>query len=145
MAIERTIALLGATALIATGWFGAHAAPATYMYTLMLNIVGPPAMSLREMAGSTALSDRDWEQLRPIVRRLRDSAPLVSTGGTSTEDMQRAETSEWRRWSGMFAQTTAAAADAVERKDQVALKAANNALVQACSGCHMAFAPGAAL
>jgi cytochrome c556 len=114
------------------------------MYILMVNMVGPPANSLWKMVGTQNLSDQDWERMKQLVARLSDSAIPISAGGNSNEEAERARSPEWKNWAGKLTNTVSSAAHAVEHKNQVALVAASDALVEACEGCHMAFPPAAA-
>lgn len=135
----RTICL-AAAAWMATGLSnGQAAAPASYMYILMLNMVGPPANSLWETLASESLSDADWQRMKDMVARLDESAAMISSGGTSAAEIERAKSSEWMTWAGRFASSASAATRAVESRDRMALLAASDALLEACEGCHMAF------
>lgn len=143
MTVGRAACLVGVL-LAATAWSGLAAqGPASYMYTLMLNMVGPAANVLWENVGAQTLSDSDWGRMKDAVARLTESATAVSAGGTSAAEIERAKSSEWNVWAGKFAETVSAAARAVDRKDQMAVVAASDAIVEACEGCHTAF-PSAA-
>ena len=132
-------AVLSTTALVAV-----HAqAPQSYMYSLMVNMVGPAANSLGRVASKQEMSDEDWTRVREMVARLNDSSAAVATGGNSSMEEERVRSPEWKAWSGKFATTVSATAEAAERKDRTALLAANDALIKACEGCHTAFPPAA--
>jgi len=129
-----------AVVLAATAWSSSRAqAPASYMYILMVNMIGPAANSLWETAGTETLSDGDWKRLAEASGRLTDMAATVSAGGTSAVETERASSAPWKEWSGKFTDAAMAAALAVERKDQAALVSASDSLVEACEGCHTAF------
>ena len=115
--------------------------PQSYMYILMVNMVGPPATSLWETVGRQTLTDQDWQRMKEAMARLSESASAVAAGGTSASEAERAKSSEWRNWTGKLVATTSAATDAVDRKDQQALLAASDTLVEICEGCHTAFPP----
>jgi cytochrome c556 len=142
-AVCRAACLSGA-ALFTTTFIGVHAqAPQSYMYILMVNMVGPAANSLGRVADKENLSDQDWARIKEMVARLADSSTAVATGGNSPAEEERARSPDWKTWSGKFTATVSAVAEAAERKDRTALLAANNALVEACEGCHTTF-PAAA-
>ena len=129
--------------LAATAWSARAQGPATYMRALMLNLIGPAANVLWETVGARTLSDSDWARMKDAVARLSESATAVSAGGTSAAEIERAKSNEWHIWAGKFAETVSTAALAVDRKNQMALIAASDAIVEACEGCHTAF-PSAA-
>jgi cytochrome c556 len=89
------------------------------------------------------LSDQDWQRMKQAVARLTESAAAVSGGGTSAAETERAKSSEWKNWAGKFVDTASAAARAVDRKNQTALVAASDTMVEVCEGCHTAFPPAA--
>jgi hypothetical protein len=118
---------------------GQAGSPASYMYILMVNMIGPSANSLWKTAGTPALNDQDWDQARQMAVRLAESANGVSAGGTTTEDIERARSGEWKTWASKFRDAVSLAASAAERRDQAALVAAADDLMEVCKGCHMAF------
>jgi hypothetical protein len=109
------------------------------MYVLMVDMIGPAANSLWATAGAAALSDQEWVRAKQMATRLTESAVSVSSGGTTFADMQRAESSEWKTWAGKFTDTASLVANAIERKDKIALVGAADDLMDVCQGCHMAF------
>lgn len=115
--------------------------PASYMYTMMLNIVGPPANSFWEIAGADRLTDQDWARAKQMVGRLSQTAPAISVGGTSIDEIERAKSPGWKNWAGKFTDAVSAAGQAVERRDRMRLVTASETLVEACEGCHTAFPP----
>jgi len=141
-AVCRAACLFGA---VSTAAFTAvHAqGPQTYMYILMVNMVGPAANSLARVADKQEMSDQDWTRVKEMVATLNDSTVAVATGGNSSAEEERARSPEWKAWSARFTATVSYSAEAAERKDRTALLAANDALVAACEGCHTAF-PAAA-
>jgi cytochrome c556 len=142
--IGRAACLAGAVLVAAGLGSGQARVPASYMYTLMVNMVGPSANSLWETVGVQTISDQDWQRMKQAVARLTESAPAVSAGGTSAVETERAKSNEWKTWSGKFIDVASAAARAVDRKDQMALVAASDTMVEVCEGCHTAFPPAAA-
>lgn len=135
-------AFLAIALSIGAAWSSGQAqTPQSYMYILMVNMVGPPATSLWETVGAPSLNDRDWQRMKEAAARLSEVAPAVAVGGNSASEAERAKSSEWRNWSGKLVATTSALNRAVDRKDQAALLAASDTLVEVCEGCHTAFPP----
>ena len=118
-------------------------APQTYMYILMVNMVGPAANSLSRVAGKQEMTDQDWARVKEMAATLNDSSAAVATGGNSSAEEERARSPEWKTWSARFTAAVSSTAEAAERKELSALLAANDALVGACEGCHTAFPPAA--
>jgi cytochrome c556 len=144
MKIRASAACRGAclfAAMLSTVAFTAAQAqaPQTYMYILMVNMVGPAANSLSRVAGKEEMRDQDWVRVKEMVITLNNSAAAVATGGNSAAEEERARSPEWKAWSARFTAAVSSTAEAAERKDRAALLAASNALVAACEGCHTAF------
>jgi hypothetical protein len=118
---------------------GEARAPATYMFILMVDMIGPAANSLWGAAATPALSDQDWARAKEMTARLTESAVSVSFGGTTPEDIARAKSSEWQTWAGKYTNTLSLAANAVEDKDKMAFVAAADGLMEICQGCHVEF------
>jgi len=118
---------------------GQAGSPASYMYILMVNMIGPAADVLYKTAATPVLSDQDWDRIKQMATRLSESAQAVSAGGTTSADIEREGSSEWKSWAGKFADTVSLAVNAAERRDQAALVAATDDLEEVCKGCHMGF------
>jgi len=118
---------------------GEARAPATFMYILMVDMIGPAANSLWAATAAPTLSDQDWVRVKQSTTRLSESAPSVSFGGTTTGDIERAKSSAWTSWAAKFTDKVSLAANAVERRDRMALVAAADDLLEVCEGCHVAF------
>jgi len=118
---------------------GQAGSPASYMYTLMINMIAPAGNSLSQTAAIQALSDQDWNRVEQIAARLSESAKAVSSGGTTPADIERAESGEWKAWAGKFSDAVSLAINAAERRDKAALVAAADELAEVCKGCHSAF------
>ena len=133
-------ALCAAAVVLAMGLSNVQAgSPASYMYILMVNMIGPAANSLSKTAGAPVLSDQDWDRMKQMTARLNESAEAVLSGGTTPADIERARSSEWKSWAGKFSDAVSLADNATERRDQAALVRAANDLEDVCKGCHMAF------
>jgi hypothetical protein len=123
-----------------TAWSAGEArAPATYMYILMVDMIGPAANSLWAAAATPTLSNQDWARVKEMTARLTESAESVSFGGTTAGDIARAKSIEWKTWAGKYADTLSLAANAIERKDKMAFVATADKLMVVCQGCHVAF------
>src|SRR6185295_8653410 len=115
--------------------------PASYMYTLMVNIVGPAANSLRDDAAKHPLRDEDWERLRQSATTLMQSRSQISFGGTMPAEEQRATSLSWQSWADNLSNSVLAVTRAINSRDQEALSAAGGDLHRVCAGCHTAFPP----
>jgi hypothetical protein len=125
---------------LGTGLSAAEArAPSTFMYILMVDMIGPAANSLWAAAAAPTLSDQDWARVKQMAARLTESAHSVAFGGTTPEDIERAKSSAWKGWAGEFTDKASLTANAVERKDKMAFTAAADDLLEVCEGCHVAF------
>jgi cytochrome c556 len=113
--------------------------PASYMYILMVNMVGPAGNSLSQTAAIETLRDQDWNRVEQLAARLNQSAEAVSSGGTAPADIERAKSREWKAWAGKFSDAVSLTVNAAERRDKAALVAAADELAEACKGCHSAF------
>jgi hypothetical protein len=134
--------LAGATFVVVPAASGGQAqAPFSYMYTLMVNVVGPAGNSLEHSAAET-LADEDWRRLKQEASKLTESARQVAFGGTSGVEEQRAKSDVWQSWATKFSEAALAAERAVDHRDKIALVAASDSLVEVCEGCHMAFPRG---
>ena len=118
---------------------GEARAPATFMYILMVDMIGPAANSWWAAAAAPTLSDQDWARVKQTTARLTESAHSVAFGGTTSEDIERAKSGAWKSWAAEFTDKASLAANAVERKDKRAFTAAADALLKVCEGCHVAF------
>jgi cytochrome c556 len=138
------VSLLAGTVFVAVpAASGSQAqAPFSYMYTLMVNVVGPAANSLLERSATETLADEDWRRLKQDVSKLTESTSQVAFGGTSGAEEQRAKSDVWQGWAGKLSEAVSAAERAVDHKDKIALVAASDSLVEVCEGCHMAFPGG---
>jgi cytochrome c556 len=118
---------------------GQAGSPASYMYILMINMIGPAGNSLSQTAAIQTLSDQDWNRVKQMAARLNQSAEAVSSGGTTPADIERAKSREWKAWAGKFSDAVSLAINAAERRDKAALVAAADELAEVCKGCHSAF------
>jgi hypothetical protein len=110
---------------------------------LMLDVVAPPTNPIWEKSYAADLTDADWDEVKKAASQLLSAASLVSLGGTDADEKGWTDAPEWRQWSETMAATAMAALRASEAKDQMALAAAGDSLVEDCMGCHVVFDPTA--
>jgi cytochrome c5 len=96
----------------------------------------------RPAAQDTPMTDAQWRLAEKDATDLIASATLITTAGTGMNDAAWVEDADWSRWSFEMQQLAIAARDAVDRKDQGALKTAGDQLVEVCQACHQKFKPG---
>jgi cytochrome c556 len=116
-------------------------APFSYMYTLMVTVVGPAANALLKRSADETLADEDWRRLKQDVSKLTESTSQVAFGGTSGAEEQRAKSDVWQGWASRLSEAASTVERAIDRKDKIALVTASDSLVEVCEGCHKAF-PG---
>ena len=110
---------------------------------LMLDVVAPTTNPIWEKSYAPELSEADWDEVKKAASQLLSAATLVSLGGTDAAEKGWLDAPEWRQWSETMAATGMAALRAAEAKDQTALAAAGDSLVEDCMGCHVVFDPTA--
>ena len=111
----------------------------SYMYTLMINVVGPAANAVWERSASDTLREEDWRLLKLDSQRLAASADQIAFGGTSETEEQRAKSDTWQNWARAFREATSVLEQAVDQRDKTRVVSASDRLVEACEGCHMTF------
>jgi len=121
---------------------GQTRAPFSYMYTLMMDVVGPAGNSMMERSALRTQGDEDWRRLKQDVVKLVGSTGQIAFGGTTAPEEQRAKSNEWQRWASKLSEAASAAERAIDHRDRAALLAANDRLAESCEGCHMAFPIG---
>ena len=99
------VACLAFAASWGVAWSADSRVPATYMYILMVDTVGPAANALWATTGGAGLDDQDWDRVKQATARLRESGDLVSFGGTTCKDIERARSNEWKFWAAKFSDT----------------------------------------
>lgn len=139
--VAATLVLLAAAATAQT--------PSSYIpvplttSALMLDVVAPATNPIWEKSYAPDLTDADWDEVKKAASQLLTAASLVSLGGTDAAEKGWTDAPEWREWSETMAATGLAALRAAEAKDQTALAAAGDSLVEDCMGCHVVFDPTA--
>ncbi len=139
--IAATLVLLAAAATAQT--------PSSYIpvslttSALMLDVVAPAPNVIWEKSYAPDLTDADWDEVKKAASQLLTAASLVSLGGTDAAEKGWTDAPVWQQWSEAMAATGMAALQAAEAKDQMALAAAGDSLVEDCMGCHVVFDPTA--
>jgi hypothetical protein len=143
--VAAILSVTTVTALGATVWNAAsHAAAASAtMKDFMDNVVMPNTQPLWDYGYADKVTDQDWARMQQAVARLQASIPTVLSGGPVLAEQTRAKSTVWQDWTKKMATAVAANKAAVDKKDQMALAAAGDGLVEICEGCHMAFDPTA--
>ena len=117
----------------------AAALPAAGMMQLMVQTIAPAAATVWTDSYSEKLTDDDWSRLRSAAVTLRETATIVAEGGTLPADRAKAASPAWTEWAQKYADLAAALERATQVKEQQALAAAGDAMVDVCGGCHTAF------
>jgi hypothetical protein len=110
---------------------------------LMLDVATPATNPIWDKSYAPDLTDQDWNEAKQAASQLLAAASLISLGGSDAAENGWTDDPAWREWSRTLAATASAALKAVEAKDQSALAAAGDSLVEDCAGCHLVFDPTA--
>ena len=119
------------------------AAAAKDLRSFMVDVVQPATQVLWDYGYANQITDENWAQVSNAAATLVNAVPTISAGGFSVSEKVRAVPSEWQDWSKRTSDMAAAAKRAADTKNQMELATAGDALVEICSGCHMAFDPNA--
>jgi hypothetical protein len=87
------------------------------------------------------LNAGQWQTIDEHVYQLQAAATLVSLGGTGKADAGWTASPAFQDWARKLNEAAITARHAVEKKDQKALFAAGNTIVETCDGCHKQFKP----
>jgi cytochrome c556 len=115
----------------------------TSINAVMVALVDHAAHEIWEAASAQTLTGRDWQTVEQHALQLVASGALISLEGTGSQDRAWVATAAWRDWANKLTDGGLAALDAAQHADQRALRAAGEALVDTCFGCHDAFKPDA--
>jgi hypothetical protein len=155
MALSRTVRNLGLVLAAATIALGDSrlglAQPGdndgvpleTSINALMVALVDHAAHEIWEAGSADRLTGRDWQTVEQHAIQLVAAGALISRPGTGPKDKDWVASAAWQSWAKMLTEGGLAALAAVPKSDQRALKAAGEAIVDACFGCHEAFKPDA--
>ncbi len=110
---------------------------------LMLDVATPATNPIWDKSYAPDLTDQDWNEAKQAASQLLSAASLISLGGTDATEKGWTDDRQWHEWSEKLTTTALAALQATEAKDQSALAAAGDSLVDDCAGCHLVFDPTA--
>jgi hypothetical protein len=115
----------------------------TSINALMVALVDHAAHEIWEAGSAERLTGRDWQVVEQHALQLVASGSLISLAGTGPQDAAWVATPAWRDWARELTDGGLATLDAVQKSDQRALRAAGQAIVETCFGCHDMFKPDA--
>lgn len=153
--LRNTVAILSVaavSALSAIGWSanaaqqGAGQTPflplSISINALMVTMVDDVAHDIWDGGNkASALTGREWQVINEHAYQLQAVATLVSLGGTGQADRGWVTSPAWQDWARKLREGGVAVKRAVDTKNQMALRAAGDALVDVCEGCHKQFKP----
>jgi len=84
----------------------------------------------------------EWGEIEMNTYQLQAAATLVSMGGTGPADMGWATSPGFQERVRKLNDMAVRARSAVTAKDQMALRAVGDTLVDVCNDCHNVFKPG---
>ncbi|MGI9262406.1 MAG: cytochrome c [Woeseiaceae bacterium] len=113
----------------------------TSVNATMVAVVDWAAHEIWEAGYAETMTGRNWLTTKQYAIQLLASGTLVSLGGSGKADMGWVNNPAWQTWSAEMIQETERALVAIDAKDQAALKASGERLVDTCEGCHDAFKP----
>lgn len=135
--------VLGITGILSVSARAADAPAAGTFRAYMANVVGPATQPIWDLGYAERVTDADWDRLKKASADLVGSMPTIGTGGFSAAEQARGKTPTWQDWTKKMAAAANDAKAAVDGKNQMALAAAGDTLLEICSGCHMQFDPTA--
>lgn len=148
--IGLSVVVVLAASMAGWGARAAQTAPPQHPYLrqsmsinrLMVALVDHAAHQIWDGGNSkTRLTDEQWETIEAHTYQLQAAATLVSLGGTGKSDPGWAASPAFQDWARKLNDAAVVARRAVGKKDQMALFAAGNTLVDTCEGCHKQFKP----
>ena len=113
----------------------------TSINAIMVGVVDWAAHEIWEAGYAETLTGRNWLTTEQYAVQLLASGTLVSLGGTGRADREWVENPDWQLWTSQMIEETKQALRAIDAKDQAALRASGERLVESCEGCHAAFKP----
>lgn len=113
------------------------------IHTFMVEAINPAANTVWDSGYADKLSEQDWERVKEAAAKLAETAPIIALGGPALDARERSKAPWWQGWAGRYSDTVLLTKRAADRRDQSALAAAGDTLVEVCEGCHMAVAAAA--
>ena len=120
-----------------------HVALKTSINALMVALVDHAAHEIWEAGSAERLTGRDRQTVEQHALQLVASGALISLAGTGPQDTAWVNSPAWRDWASQLTDGGLATLAAVQKSDQRALRAAGQAIVDTCFGCHDMFKPDA--
>ena len=109
---------------------------------LMVAVVDDAAHGIWEGGNKKVpLTKDEWVEIRMNAFQVQATATLVSIGGTGAADRGWVTSPAFQEWARKLSDAAVSARTAVDAKDQKALRAAGDRLVEVCNDCHMQFKP----
>ncbi len=144
-----SVAIVGTLAAVGWGVNPFPASPASAaaapqnMKAYMVDAVGPATQPIWEGSYADKLTDQDWAKMQKAAADLVGTIPTITAGGRVAAEQTRAKTPMWQDWTKKLSEQANLAKRAADRKDQMAMATAGDAMLEVCEGCHMAFDPTA--
>ncbi len=146
------ILVTGILAVVLSGAVSVNAAEATKtdrefiemqtsINAMMVAVVDWAAHEIWEAAYADTLTGRNWLTVQQYAIELLTAGTLVSLGGTGPADQGWVRAPAWQDWSNQMMEETKKTLAAIAARDQGALKASGDRLVDTCEGCHDVFKP----
>jgi hypothetical protein len=109
----------------------------------MVGTVQPATQVLWNYGYAEKMTDQNWAEVSKAAATLVEAMPVISAGGFTAAEKERAKSAEWQGWANKTGEMVAAAKRAADTKNQMELATAGDTLVETCGGCHTAFDPNA--
>lgn len=141
--------IIGTASLVLFGAAAFAQTPASYVpfpmttSEMMTNVIAQLPNPIWEKSYQPELTDEDWMAMKVAASQLLAGTTLISVGGSDAAEKGWLDAPEWKGWSETLMATAASALAAVDARDQMALQAAGDKLVEDCMGCHVVFDPTA--
>lgn len=113
----------------------------TSINAIMVAVVDWAAHEIWETGYAETLTDRNWLTTKQYAVELLASGTLVSLGGNGRADDGWVRNPAWQAWASQMIEESQRAIEAIDAKDQGALKASGERLIEICEGCHAEFKP----
>lgn len=113
----------------------------TSINATMVAVVDWAAHEIWEAGYAETMTGRNWLTTKQYALQLLASGTLISLGGNGKADMGWVNNQDWQMWTAKMIDETEQSLVAINARDQPALKASGERLVEACEGCHAAFKP----
>ena len=116
--------------------------PTVSINGLMVTLVDHAAHYLWDYGAlNREITEQEWRGIEFNAIKLAGAGPLITLGGTGEMDEEWVASPQWSAFSRAMRDAAMMALEAAETRNQEALMAAGDALVQSCEGCHEAFKP----